>query len=959
MWRCSGSGEEASNLGGGSSSRWEGESSSIGSSRRVSYGRTSFIFCNSPVLIRPLMTTTKRKSAKPEILKSRATKPKVAKSRADKSSATVKEPRLSRTLAPPDLSSIDWQRALRRQFGREQVFGLENVGQDPFFSEFLVSNPQSKRVYRVAIRGKQPGDNYCACMDYATNELGTCKHIEFVLFALEKKRGAKVAFARGYHPPFSEIYLLNNGVRTVHFRAGTDCPPSVRQAAGLLFDKTQNGILRDTAADGLPLLFNKAANSGHELRAYDDALDFLASKRDAQNRSLALDRLFPEGAQDPAVRRLLKVALYPYQAQGALFAVRAGRALIGDEMGLGKTIQAIAAAQILARHFGVSKVLVICPTSLTYQWQSEIVRFTGRDPAEIHVMAGPRAQRQQDYREDNFCKITNFEKLQTDMDLITGWSPELVIVDEAQRVKNWNTIAARALKRIDSPYAFVLTGTPLENKLEELISIVQFVDQHRLGPTWRLLHEHQIRDESGRVTGYTGLEKIGQTLAPIMIRRRKSEVLTQLPERTDKNLLVPMTQAQMFHHQENSDVVTRIVQRWRKMKFLSDIDQRRLTCALQNMRMSCNSTYLLDQQTDHGVKADELVQLLEGLFEDPEAKAVVFSQWTRTQEIVIRRLRARGIGFVSFHGGVPAEKRSALVEQFRDDPACRVFLASDAGAAGLNLQHASTLVNMDLPWNPALLEQRIARIHRMGQKRPVQVINFVAKGTIEEGMLSVLAFKRSLSDGVLDGGGGEISLGGSRLNRFMKDVENVTEHMGAGQVMTTDEESPSDQRPDQRADQRQDHQHPADADFSEIEQTQTGQSGADQHKTPDQVEQDRSGKDNSVKDKSAQDRSSQDQQNGDEPVSADVDPVLDTIAQQAQTDRQQSDPWQSLLALGVQLVSALKAASGPDAGSHPWVERDPASGAQSLKVPLPSSQSAGQIADVLVALADSLRGRRP
>ncbi len=114
-----------------------------------------------------------------------------------------------------------------------------------------------------------------------------------------------------------------------------------------------------------------------------------------------------------------------------------------------------------------------------------------------------------------------------DLDLIAAWAPDLVIVDEAQRVKNWNTIAARALKRVDSPYAIVLTGTPLENKLEELISIVQFVDQHRLGPTWKLLHEHQVKDDAGRVTGYTGLEKIGQTLAPVMIRRRKSEVLRQ------------------------------------------------------------------------------------------------------------------------------------------------------------------------------------------------------------------------------------------------------------------------------------------------------------------------------------------------------------------------------------------------------------------------------------------------
>ena len=147
-----------------------------------------------------------------------------------------------------------------------------------------------------------------------------------------------------------------------------------------------------------------------------------------------------------------------------------------------------------------------------------------------------------------------------------------------------------------------------------------------------------------------------------------------------------------------------------------------------------------------------------------------------------------GLGYVSFHGGVPSEKRPALVERFRDDPACRVFLSTDAGSTGLNLQHASTLVNMDLPWNPAILEQRIARIHRMGQARPVQVINFVAKGTIEEGMLSVLAFKRSLSAGILDGGSGEISLGGSRLNRFMKDVENVTGSMGEGEAVTPAEE---------------------------------------------------------------------------------------------------------------------------------------------------------------------------
>ena len=807
-----------------------------------------------------------------------------------------KEPKLSRTLAPADLSPVDWQRGLRRQFGREQAFGLENLSREPFFSEFRVSNPISKSSYRVAIRGLGPGGNFCSCPDYATSELGTCKHIEFALASLEKKRGARAAFARGYRPAFSELYLRNDGKRRVHFRAGTDCPPAVREAAAGLFDAERDGMLPEARFGDLEPFISMASKSGHEFHAYDDALDFLAGRRDADRRASKLEQLFPRGAADPKLLALLKVPLFPYQAEGALFAARAGRALIGDDMGLGKTIQAIAVTEILARHFGVSKVLVICPTSLKYQWQSEIMRFSGRQGENAaRVISGGRAQRQKDYALDDFCKITNYEKLRPDLDLIAAWAPELTIVDEAQRVKNWNTIAARALKRIDSPYAIVLTGTPLENKLEELISIVQFVDQHRLGPTWKLLHEHQVKDEAGRVVGYTGLERIGQTLAPVMIRRRKSEVLRQLPGRTDQNLLVPMTEMQMRYHQENADVVAKIVQRWRKTRFLSDKDQRRMTCALQNMRMSCNSTYLLDQETDHGVKADELAALFDELFADPEAKAVVFSQWTRTHDIVIRRLEARQLGYVSFHGGVPSDKRPALVERFRDDPACRVFLSTDAGSTGLNLQHASTLVNMDLPWNPAILEQRIARIHRLGQTRPVQVINFVAKGTIEEGMLSVLAFKRSLSAGILDGGSSEISLGGSRLNRFMKDVENVTGRMGEGVAVTPAEEVRNIGSAD-------------DAGFVEDVDTNVSIGTGD-------------------------------------------------VAIGRTNVTAGPDPWQALAQVGAQFIAALAAANDPNAPAHPWIERDPATGAQNLKMPLPSPETARQLAKMLSALADGLRDK--
>ncbi len=687
-------------------------------------------------------------------------------------------PHFSRQRQPEQVSVEEWQIALRRQFGRDQDFALEKLGQEPVFSDYLVLNPHSGGRYQIRIGGLAPGQNTCSCPDFSTNDLGTCKHIEFALGKIEKQRGAKSAFKRGFQPAYSELFLDYAGQRCVRFRTGSACSPALTRRIPALFDAAADNQLTPEKFALLPQFLAAARKAGDDVRCRDDALGFIAEWRDAQERVRVLDSHYAHAAA--RLDGLLKVDLYPYQAQGALFAARAGRCLIGDEMGLGKTVQAIAAAELMMRHFGVERVLIICPTSLKHQWQREIARFSGRDAQTIQ---GLRPARVLQFADGAACKITNYELLARDLDLINGWAPELVIVDEAQRIKNWNTIAARALKRIASPYAIVLTGTPLENRLEELLSIVQFVDRYRLGPTWRLLHQHQSRDDSGRVVGYRDLDRIGATLAPIMLRRRKAEVLAQLPARVDKTLYVPMTPQQMDQHDEHGAVVKRIVHRWRKSGFLSDADQRRLTCSLQTMRMACNSTYLVDHETDHGNKVDELVNLLEDLFEDPAAKVVVFSQWLRTHELIERRLAARGWDHVLFHGGVPSDKRGALVDRFNTDTACRLFLSTDAGGVGLNLQYAAaTIVNMDMPWNPAVLEQRIGRVHRIGQTRGVQVTNFVSQGSIEEGMLSVLAFKQSLFAGVLDGGDSDIFMQGTRLSQFMDSVEEVTQTMGQGEA---------------------------------------------------------------------------------------------------------------------------------------------------------------------------------
>src|ERR1700692_2839629 len=180
----------------------------------------------------------------------------------------TKETKLSRTHAPVNLSPVEGQRGLPRQFGREQSFGLENLGSEPFFSEFRVSNPVSKSSYRVAIRGPGPGGNFCSCPDYATSELGTCKHLEFTIAKLERKRGARAAFARGYQPAFSELYLRNEGKRRVHLRAGTECPPAVREAAVRLFDAGYDGMLRDGRFAELEQFIAMVSKSGHEFRTY-------------------------------------------------------------------------------------------------------------------------------------------------------------------------------------------------------------------------------------------------------------------------------------------------------------------------------------------------------------------------------------------------------------------------------------------------------------------------------------------------------------------------------------------------------------------------------------------------------------------------------------------------------------------------------------------------------------------
>jgi SNF2 family DNA or RNA helicase len=626
----------------------------------------------------------------------------------------------------------------------------------------------SGRTYRVAVRGPGLFENYCSCPDFAVNTLGTCKHIEAMLVQLRRRR-RKALETTEYRRTRASISLQYGDTIEVRLHLPTSPSPALGSLAAEYFDPA--GLLPRQHYRQFAQVLEGFRNADGQAIIYSDVLDYIDRENELAE-GLELERKLLarlKRGQDP-MAGVLKTKLLPYQTQGALFAACRGRVVLADDMGLGKTVQALAATELLRRRKGIERVLVIAPASVKYQWKTEIEKFT-KLPAQ--VIDGLLPRRRALYASPAFFTLTSYELVLKDARYMHELRPDLIILDEAQRIRNWATATARTIKQLKSRYAFVLTGTPLENKLEELFSVVEFVDGRRLGPAFRFLHEHRMVDEKGHLLGYRNLDRIHSQMAPILLRRTRPEVLKELPERTDQIFRVPLTPKQAEPYYEQSDILAQLMRRWERQGWLSEIDQKRILCCIQNMRMLCNSTFLFDKQTHHSPKLQEFREILRELAIEENRKVVVFSEYERMTYLAGEELRKLGIGFVSLHGGVPSRQRGALIEKFRNDPACKVFLSTDAGGVGLNLQAASAVVNFEPPWNPARLEQRIGRVHRLGQSRLVHVIHMLTTDSIEERVWETIRLKKSLFAGVFDSPTGEVSfakLGRKTVFQAVKEI---------------------------------------------------------------------------------------------------------------------------------------------------------------------------------------------
>ena len=511
------------------------------------------------------------------------------------------------------------------------------------FRDYQVTSSNGSS-YTVEIRSLGTHINSCGCRDHRTNRLGTCKHIEGVLHHL---RGNRAAPSRRRKPKGQEsngrieIFLDERDDRAVRMTV----PEAIERADPAFVQEAGRHCrsLRRDSRKAFDALRDMARAHPDRLRVSRSLETWIDARKAPARRRRERDRFVAALEAGRRSFEFLKHPLLPYQVEGALHLAFGERVLLADDMGLGKTVQAIAACALLRELRGVERVLVVSPASLKAEWEEQIAKFSDLPST---IVFGSHPARCAAYRRHTFFTLCNYEQVVADGKvLLDELRPDVVILDEAQRIKNWQTKTANAVKKLKSRYAFVLTGTPLENRIDEIYSIVQF-----------------------------------------------------------------------------------------------------LAC----MRMICDTPYILGDENRDCPKMEEIERLLPDLLEDPERKIIIFSEWVRMLELVREYAVAAGIEFAWHTGSVPQPQRRAEIRRFRADPECRLFLSSESGGVGLNLQVADTVVNMDLPWNPARLEQRIARAWRKHQTRPVTVINLVSEYTIEHRMLGLLDAKRTLAEGVLD-----------------------------------------------------------------------------------------------------------------------------------------------------------------------------------------------------------------
>jgi SNF2 family DNA or RNA helicase len=629
------------------------------------------------------------------------------------------------------------QRVLKERMQKAEKAQYRIQWAKNIYGDHILTNENGVK-YKIFLRDFENETGYSSSMDARLNKLGTTKHIMYAFRTLQENKALFNKLDKTY--PFIEIFCdpLNDYKITWHYPLPM---PLEEQLLISRFFKKSAFVENDEITHLLDFIGEADQHPNICIRPE------VIEKIEAAFEKKMLTQLSEKHTPNFSA---INATLYDYQKEGIHFALFRKIAIIADEMGLGKTIQAIGTAVFKKDVFGFSKTLVVCPASLKEQWKKEIEKFTTE---KALIITGSPEEREQQYKNpDYFFFIVNYETVLRDQLAMNKAGIDLLILDEAQRAKNYETKTVSSLKNIKAKHKLVITGTPIENRLIDIFSIMGILDPEFFGPLWEFSYQHCLFDPNkpNKINGYYDLQKLNTKLAEVLIRREKRKVIDQLPNVRQMDIPLNLSPLQADYHASYAKGLAQIIRK----KFLTPYDLQRMQLLLANMRMVCNSTWLIDNETFDSPKLEELKYILIEKLDVPNnnAKIIIFSEWIKVHKLIGQLLRENNIGYVELNGQIPVKSRGELIQKFEKNPQYKVFLSTEAGGSGLNLQVADTLINFELPWNPAKKNQRIGRIDRIGQRsKNLTIYNFITRNSIEQQIASGLIIKQSLFDGVLGG----------------------------------------------------------------------------------------------------------------------------------------------------------------------------------------------------------------
>lgn len=462
-----------------------------------------------------------------------------------------------------------------------------------------------------------------------------------------------------------------------------------------------------------------------------EQMDFIEGKEHIQESLKKLSTM----KVNEVIPSSLENTLRDYQKEGFNFLVTAARyglgGILADEMGLGKTLQVIT---FLMAQEG-TKCLVITPTALIYNWKNELERFA--PSLKVGIVHGEKEGRYKilEHHTEYDILLTTYTTYRNDEAHYEDIIFDYCIIDEAQQIKNAKSQITQTIKGVKSKVRFALTGTPMENHLLELWSLMDFVMPGYL--------YNPLRFQNIFMTDPPKLEELRRLIGPFMLRRTKEEVLDELPDKIEQKVVITLD----AYHQRAYLAMKKLIKE--KIQ-VDEANRAALLAYLTKLRQLCLMPELMVKQ--YKGKNSKLEYLVSLLKEIPEEKVLVFSQFTTVLGEIRRRIEEEGIVYSYLDGQTSAKERMELVNTFNQNPDQKVFLISlKAGGTGLNLTSASTVIHFDPWWNPAVEDQASDRAHRMGQKQVVNVIKLVAEGTIEERVIALQESKKELIKDVMSG----------------------------------------------------------------------------------------------------------------------------------------------------------------------------------------------------------------